>query len=306
MKWTFKGKFWILAALMFSLFAVALFASHALAIEDSYQPVENWAQLPSGTQWGLMSAVDVDAKGNIYALQRSDPTSKVIVLDANGKLLKTWGEGEFPSAHTLRVFDGAVWVTDRKLQQALKFDTDGKLLLALGQKEVAGDNNSQDSFNGVSDVAVAKNGDIFVSDGEGPNTRVVKFTKDGRFIKFWGTKGSGPGEFNTPHNIAIDSKGHVWVCDRGNKRLEEFDADGKFISQSTAFGAASTIFITKKDVMYVTSQPPTNEIIIGTTDGKILGHVEGLNNAQGLTVDAKGAVYVSESDGKAIVKFVKK
>jgi streptogramin lyase len=301
-----KLKSAIVTAALACLTVATLHPPRVAAAGDSYQLVENWAQLPAGTPWGLMSAVGVDAKGNIYALQRSDPTSKVIVLDSKGKYLKTWGEGEFPSAHTLRVFDGAVWITDRKLQQALKFDTDGKLLLALGQKGVAGDNNSQDSFNGVSDVAVGKNGDIFVSDGEGPNTRVVKFSRDGKFIKFWGAKGSGPGEFNTPHNIAIDSRGHVWVCDRGNKRLEEFDEDGNFLSQTTVFGAASTIFITKRDVMYVTSQPPTNEIIIGTTDGKIQGRIEGLNNAQGLTVDAKGAVYVSESDGKSIAKYVKK
>jgi streptogramin lyase len=311
-KYKSKAKSLALIAVVISFAIATIHPSHALAhalpADDSYsyQLVENWAQLPAGTQWGVMSAVDVDAKGNIYVLQRSDPTSKVIVFDSKGNYLKTWGEGEFPSAHTLRIIDGFVWITDRKLQQVFKFDTDGKLLLTLGQKEVAGDNNSEDSFNGTSDVAIGKNGDIFVSDGEGPNTRVVKFSKDGKFIKFWGTKGSGPGEFSVPHNIAIDSKGRVWVCDRGNKRLQVFDQDGKILDQTTQFGAASTIFITKDDVMYVTSQPPTNQIIIGTTDGKILGTIEGLNNAQGLAVDANGSVYVSESDGKAVVKFVKK
>src|SRR5579862_401100 len=166
------------------LLALAIFAiplSHVRADGDTYQLVDSWAQFPDGGQWGVMSAVDIDSKGNIYALQRDDKKSntksQVLVFDSKGKFLKAWAVGMFPVAHGLRVLaDGNVWVTDHGVQQVFKFDPDGNLLMALGQKGISGDNNSQDSFNGVSDIAMGKNGDLFVADGEGKNTRVVKFS----------------------------------------------------------------------------------------------------------------------------------
>lgn len=295
-----------LATLALAIAAVGTLNGHAADAALQYQRVENWAKLPDGTLWGVMTAVDIDSKGNIYAFQRGEPTSKVIVFDAQGKYLKSWGADEFPGAHSLRVLrDGSIWITDRKLEQVLKFDTDGKALLSIGQKGVAGDNNSEDSFNGVSDVAMAANGDLFVSDGEGPNTRIVKFTKEGKFIKFWGTKGSDPGQFVIPHNVAIDSKGRVWVCDRGNKRLQVFDQDGKFLDQFTQFGTASSLFITSDDMLYVADGAPENRIIIGTTDGKVLGTIDGLNGPHSLAVDSSGAVYVAESGGKSVLKYMR-
>jgi sugar lactone lactonase YvrE len=192
------------------------------------------------------------------------------------------------------------------MQQALKFDVSGRLLMVIGKKDVAGNNESTDTFNGVSDVAVAGNGDIFAADGEGGNSRVVKFSKEGRFIKSWGTKGSGNGEFNTPHSIAIDSKGRVWVCDRGNKRLQVFDQDGKYLDQMSQFGTPVSVFITKDDVMYVADPAPENQIVIGTMDGKVLERIEGLDSAHGVAVDSRGAVYVAESAGKTVLKYVKK
>jgi sugar lactone lactonase YvrE len=276
------------------------------AADVSYQPVDNWAQLPSGTQWGVMTGVDVDSKDNVYTFQREQPSSEVIVFDAHGKFLKSWGENEFPGAHALRILrDGNIWITDRKLEQVLKFDLDGKLLMSIGQKGVSGANDSEDSFNGVSDVAMAENGNLFVSDGEGPNTRVVKISPDGKFIKFWGTKGADPGQFNTPHSIAIDSKGRVWVCDRGNKRLEIFDQDGKFLDQMPQFGAASSIAI-KKDMVYVAATAPENRITVGTTDGHVTATIDGLNSPHEIAVDSTGAIYAAESNGKAVVKYIKK
>src|ERR1700680_4191400 len=108
--------------------------------------------------------------------------------------------------------------------------------MTLGKKGVMGDNNSRDSFNGMADLAVAKNGDVFIADGEGPNTRVGKTAKDGAFIQWWGGKGNPPGQFDTPHSIAIDSKGLVYVADRANNRIEIFDQGGKFLKQWTHFG----------------------------------------------------------------------
>jgi streptogramin lyase len=275
-------------------------------IDSAYRKVENWAQLPPGYAWGTMSAVAVDTKGNVYGFQRDDPTSKVIVFDKQGKYLKTWGEGSFPYPHGMGALrDGNIWTTDRQAQLVLKFDPDGKLLFSLGQKGVAGNMESTDTFNGASDVAMAENGDIFVSDGEGQNTRVVKFSKDGKFIKTWGAKGAAPGQMQTPHAIFIDGNGRVWVADRGNKRLQVFDQDGKFLDQMTQFGTPVSLFI-QGDTLFVASPAPENKVTIGTTDGKVLDVIEGLDAPHGIAVDANGAIYVAQSGGKSILKFVKK
>jgi hypothetical protein len=295
------------AALITLVMAATLHPSNLRAADGAYQLVENWAQLPPGTQWGVMSWVATDGGGNVYAFQRDEPTSKVMVFDAHGKYLKTWGKNGFSYAHSLRVLrDGFIWITDRKVQQVLKFDPDGKLLMSIGQKDVAGDNNSQDTFNGASDVVMAENGNIFVSDGEGANTRVVKFSNDGKFIKFWGTKGSGPGELSGPHCITTDAKGLLYVCDRGNKRIQVFDQDGKYLAQMAQFGTPVSIAITRDDMMFVASPAPENRITIGRTTGEVLEKIEGLNSPHGLDVDSSGAIYVAESAGKAVLKYVKK
>jgi DNA-binding beta-propeller fold protein YncE len=294
-----------LAAVLVTLVAVVALRPSQVRAAGTYQLVEGWAQLPAGVQWGVMTAVDVDAKGNVYAFQR-EPTPQVMVFDASGKYLKTWGQSMFEYPHGLRVLrDGFVWTADRKSQQALKFDGNGTLLMSLGQKDVAGDNESTTAFNGVSDVAMGANGDIFVSDGEGGNTRVVKFSKDGKFIKAWGTKGAGPGELSGPHCIATDSKGRVWVCDRGNKRLEVFDQDGKYLDQMVQFGAPVSVAFGRDDLMYVATQPE-NRVMIATIDGKILETIEGLVNPHEIAVDSTGALYVAESAGKSVKKYVRK
>ena len=163
-------------------------------------PIENWAQLPAGVQWGQVISVRPGRHGNIWVFHRSEPT--ILEFDASGKLLKSFGTGMFVQAHGLAIDrDGNVWVTDAqgkdgKGQQVFKFSPDGKILMTLGKAGVAG--SGPDTFNGPSDVVVAPNGDIFVADGHGgdTNARVVKFSKDGKFIKAWGKKGSGPGEFD--------------------------------------------------------------------------------------------------------------
>jgi hypothetical protein len=295
------------AVLIVLVMAATMHPSNVRAAGGTYQLVENWAQLPPGTEWGVMSWVATDARGNVYAFQRDEPSSKVIVFDAHGKYLKSWGENEFSYAHSLRVLrDGFIWITDRKMQQVLKFNPDGKLLMSIGRKDVAGDNNSQDAFNGASDVVMAENGDIFVSDGEGANTRVVKFSSSGKFIKFWGTKGSGPGELSGPHCITTDSKGRLYVCDRSNKRIQVFDQDGKYLDQMAQFGTPVSIAITKDDMMFVASPAPENRITIGRTSGEVLEKIEGLNSAHGLDVDSSGNIYVAESAGKAVLKYVKR
>lgn len=275
-----------------------------------YQLVPKWAQIPGDGNWGTMSAVSIDTDGTIYVLQRTDPggpDSAVMAFDPQGRFLRSWGKGEFPSAHGLRVGPNhTIWVTDRKLEQVIEYDNQGKELMTLGTKNVAGDNTSETAFNGVADVAFGKDGDIFIADGEGPNTRVVMFSRTGKLLKMWGTKGADVGQFDTPHNLAIDSRGRIWVCDRGNKRIEIFDQDGKFLEQTTQFGTPSAIAISKDGMVYVADYMPGNSIMIGTLDGKILGEIDGLKGAHGLAIDPDGSIYVAESSGKTVDKYVKK
>lgn len=314
MKTEFKGLVAAGAGLLLAIAIVAAVMTPSnVRADGTYQQVDNWG-LPAGGVWGVMSAVGVDAKDNVFAFKRSDPgqkdgplNSKIMVFDPSGKLLRTWGENFVLSAHGLRLdSDGFVWITDKTGDQVFKFSPSGELLMTLGKKGVAGGMDSKDAFNGPSDVVVAKNGDIFVTDGESSNARVVKFSKDGTFIKFWGSRGSDPGQLADPHSIALDSAGRVYVANRINKRIEVFDSDGKYLNQLPQFGAPACIYITKDDTLYVAAGAPQNWIAIGTTDGKILDKITGLNGPHWVTVDSTGAIYVAEVPGMSLKKFVKK
>jgi DNA-binding beta-propeller fold protein YncE len=279
----------------------------APAAESQYQLVENWAQLPPGvTKWGAATGVDVDRHGNVYVLHRNE-SMPVMMFDSHGKFLRSWGQGMFKTTHFLRVDRfGFIWVTDRGNMQAFKFNSDGKLLMTLGKKGVTGDNTSPDSFNGMADLAVSRNGDIFIADGEGPNTRVARFSKDGKFIKWWGGKGTAPGQFNVPHSIAIDSKGRVYVADRSNNRIQIFDQVGKFLDQWTNLGTPWGLFV-RNDLMYIVDGTENNCLLIaGIKDGKVLEKIGGLANATAVAVDSGGAIYVGEVNGANVKKFVKK
>ncbi len=295
-------------------------------LPNPYRPIDNWAQLPAGVQWGQVISVQPDNHGNLWVFHRSDPP--ILEFDASGRFLKSFGAGMFVEPHGLAIDrDGNVWVTDAqgkdgKGQQVFKFSPDGKVLMTLGKAGVAG--AGPDTFNGPCDVVVAPNGDIFVADGHGgdTNARVVKFSKDGKFIKEWGKKGSGPGEFDTLHSIAMDSKGRVFVADRGNSRIQIFDQDGKFIDQWKQFGRPSGIFISKNDTLYSVdsqSDEKTNPgvkrgIRIGSArDGAVKAFIADTSPdpkialAEGVSADAKGEiVYAAGVSSMALHKFVKK
>ena len=255
------------------LAAFALGTGAFAQTSNSKYEVTLFGTLPPGEQvWNLPRSVAADGKGTVYLLRASDPP--VLVFDRQGKLLKTWGSGLFKEAHSIDLDrDGNLWITDRADNVVYKFTTDGKQLMAIGKKGVAGDNNSTDLFHGASDVAVAPNGDFFVSDGQGGNNRIVKFSKDGKFIKAWGTKGSAPGQFETPHALALDSKGRLLVVDEQERkmpRIQIFDQDGNFLEQWDKIGLKlpTGIAIAADDTVYI-GDMDANAIFI-VKDGKVL------------------------------------
>ena len=282
----------------------------------SYRLVPNWGQLPAGIQLGEVPGMTIDAAGRIFSFNRAEPP--IIEFDASGTVLKTWGEKMFVWPHGIRVDrNGFLWITDGRArdgigQQVFKYTREGQLVMTLGKKGVSG--NGPDTFNSPTDVAVAPNGDIFVSDGH-VNSRIVKFSKDGTFIKAWGKRGDGPGEFNVPHTIFFDSRGRLLVGDRSNRRIQIFDQDGTFLDQWTQFGSPSGIFIAPDDTLYVVDYNDKMALFVGSAkDGSIRYRSEQVL-AEGVAADAQGSIYVGETvighlgdtiTGHAVKKLVKR
>ena len=309
---------------------------------NPYRTVENWAKLPDGRAWGQVISADIDHDGkSIWVVERCGGTScaksdlaPVLKFDSSGNLVKSFGAGMIVRPHGLFIDkNNDVWVTDGdaengKGDQVFEFSQDGKVLLTLGKAGIAGD--GPDAFNKPSDVLVAPNGDIFVADGHGPgsNARIVKFSADGKFIKAWGKEGTGPGEFNNPHSLAMDSKGRLFVADRGNSRIQIFDQDGRFLEEWRQFGRPSGVFIDKNDALYVADSESNlarnpgfrRGIRIGSVrDGKVTAFIpdpvlnpgQGLEPtngtaAEGVAADAAGNIYGAEVGPRNFKRYEKK
>jgi len=272
-----------------------------------YRPVAGWPQVPADVTLGAVSAVATDKADHVYVFHRGP--KPVLVFDKGGKFLRSWGDEFLKTPHGLRIDgDGNVWVTDIGYHQVMKFDADGKLLLSLGKKGEAG--NSPDQFDRPTDVAVAPGGEFYVSDGYG-NSRVLKFSKDGKFLKQWGKKGTGEGDFHLPHAIWLDPKGRVLVADRENQRIQVFDADGQFLAQWKEGGAPYGLFVAS-DRLFV-ADGVANWVKMLDLNGKAIGRFGEKGTGPGqfqlphmLCVDSAGSVYVTEITGKRIQKFVPK
>jgi len=278
--------------------------------------VSNWGEPPAGFTWADLKSVnsvnyDPNGKGSMVVLvtppNPSDPS--VWVFDYNGKLQKTWGANMFVRPYDLVVDrSGYLWIIDEKQNFIFKFTEDGKQLMTLGKKGVTGDNASHDSFDGPTDVAIARNGDIFVTDGY-DNSRVVKFDKNGKFLMvIGGTKGAEIGQFNLPHRVYIDSKGEVVIQDRVNKRIQFWTQDGKFIKQWTDLGLMypAGMDLLPDDTLYLSDSDGQSVKIV--KDDKILDAIGGLDGMRPhqVTVDKFGALYVSSEPDKIVKKIVRK
>ena len=318
--------------------------------------IKDWADLPDGREWGSTAGVDIDpVDGHIWAYDRCGGVALAGGCDANevdpifkfhretGEILASFGAGLFALPHGIHVdAEGNVWVTDSagnesgtKGHQVIKFSPDGEMLMTLGQAGVAG--SEPGMLNEPCDVITAANGDIFVSDGhsgqndnppEGSTGRIVKFSADGEYIMEWGQIGSGPGEFRTPHGMAFDSEGRLFVADRGNHRIQIFDQEGNHLDSYYQFSRISGLFIDGDDNLYAIDSESSPARHDGWMTGIRIGHAsedrvtafipphasergdQGVAG-EGVAVDSEGNVYAAEGPisradaGGGLTKYVR-
>jgi DNA-binding beta-propeller fold protein YncE len=225
-----------------------------------YQADDQWAALPSGWSWPEVAGVAVDSQDRVFVFNRGE--HPVIVFDRTGRFLTSWGEGAFVRPHGITIDpDDAVYCTDDLGHAVRKYTPEGRLLLTLGTPGKPSDTGATSidyrtiryagpPFHYPTNVALAANGDLYVSDGYG-NARVHRFSPDGRLLDSWGEPGGGPGQFRVPHGIAIDRQGIVYVADRENSRLQLFTPDGEYISEWTDVARPSQVFIAGDGRIYV-------------------------------------------------------
>lgn len=299
----------VLIATLAALWGAALHAAPSKVGE--YRVEAGWpagAKEAPGYGSAAVSAVAVDQNGEVYVFQRAP--RPVLVFGRDGKYLRSWGEGMFTSPHGCR-FDpqGNLWLTDNADHRVMKFTPDGKLLATFGVKGQPGEDERH--FNKPADVAFAPNGDVYVADGYG-NSRVVRFSRDGKYLGTWGKPGRGEGEFHLVHSVAIDRRGRVYVADRENDRIQVFTAEGKFQAQWKDVGRPFGLWMTPDQRLFV-ADGRDNTVSIYDLEGKRLARWGGTGDAPGqmnlahlITVDDQGAVYVTEINGKRVQKFVAK
>lgn len=308
------------ALILLSGSALAEPAQRAAGLPDPFGPAQtNWASPEGGGEWGSTAGIERGPHGEIWAIGRcganncdGSDQAPIRELDlGTGKPIKSIGAGLFVFPHGLYVDRrGDIWVTDsavskdgRKGLQVIKLSPDGKVLMRLGVAGVAGADETH--FQSPTDIVTAPNGDILVADGHAPTpvipasdvARIVKFSKDGKFLKQWGSKGAGPGQFNNPHALAMDSKGRLFVADRGNARIEIFDQDGKFLAEWKQLGRPSGFYIDGRDTLYAIDADSTDAINPGFRKGVWIGSAATGKPRAFVPDDAAGEGVVVGPDG---------
>jgi DNA-binding beta-propeller fold protein YncE len=294
---------------------------------SGYEANAQWAKLPAGWSWSEATAVAVDSQDRVWVFNRGE--HPVMAFRRDGTFLHAWGEGLFTRPHGITIApDDSVFLTDDLGHVVRKYTPDGRLLMTLGtpgQASATGSTSidfrtirqSAGPFNYPTNLAIAANGDLFISDGYG-NARVHHFTADGKLLHSWGEPGAGPGQFHVPHGIAIDSEGIVYIADRENSRIQLFSPEGRFLREWANLARPSQLSIVK-DRFYVAelgyragmwpgTHPPTPDatggrVSIRDRNGNVLATWGGGENptAPGdffaphdIAVDSHGAIYVAE------------
>ncbi|MQF69791.1 hypothetical protein FIM12_05625 [SAR202 cluster bacterium AD-804-J14_MRT_500m] len=265
----------------------------------TFEMVRPWGTLPAGMSFGTISHVAVDSADRVYVYHRGDPP--VVVFDTDGNYLSSWGSGVIADAHGIYMTpDDDLFMVDRDVHEVIKFTLDGKPLLRLGQREKPA---LQAPFNHPTDVAVAPNGDIYVSDGYA-NSCVHRFDAEGKYILSWGSPGADSGQFTTPHGIWAPEDGRIYVTDRENNRVQVFSPEGDYLDQWSVRIGAMDIFMDPKGNFFVTDQTPGFTVF--DRDGTIVTRARTFENAHGLWGDSKGNMYLAPATiGGLMTKLIK-
>ena len=303
---------------------------------NQYELVKDWPKLPDSFKLGNPTGIGIDTSQNIFIFQRAErewpligpmpdtyiSSKTILMLDReNGEILNSWGDNLFIMPHGLTVDrNNNIWVTDVGLHQVFKFSHDGKLLIKIGEAKVSG--NDSTHFNRPTDIAVAKDGSFYISDGYG-NSRIVKFSSTGKYLFEWGEKGDKPGEFNIPHAIDLDERGNVYVADRENNRVQIFNSLGKFLKQwtdknfgricSVTFGKVKNNFVAVDDVTsWFKLKHNGSDIILFDSTGNLLSKFGRSGFYDGpkcwyhdVAIDNEENIYIEDILGNRIQKFKK-
>ena len=281
----------------------------------AYELVEDFAKLPEGETFGLISRLTTDSQGRLYVFQRKDPA--VLVFDPDGKFLRSWGSGQFKRPHGFKIVDDLAYLTDQLDNVAMIYTLEGKLLKQLGTRGQPSDTGCEDwhnlpqraagPFNHPTEMMPGPSGDLYVTDGY-RNSRVHRFTRDGELIQSWGQPGkTEPGEFHLPHTLAISPDGTLYVSDRANARVQIFTPDGKFIGMWTGMGGPNDIARDKNGIFYLLEQATaTSKPSVSVRDGNgaVLTRWE-MPHAHGMGIDSSGSIYVGRTKELRVDKYVR-
>ena len=280
-----------------------------------YELVQSWVTLPDSMTFGTVSSVAADSQNRVYVYQRKDPP--IVVLDSDGNYLNSWGISAFNLPHGFCIVDDVIYLTDREDSVCLKYTLDGKPLMVLGDRGVHSDTGCEEPgelvpraagpFNYPSEMYPSPSGDLYVSDGY-RNSRVHRFSAEGRYITSWGTPGKGgPGEFHLPHSLLIDEEGLVYVCDRENNRIQVFTPEGEFITMWTDMTRPNDISQSVDGDFYIaesTFEGSTPRITVRDKEGEILSSWES-RQAHGLWVDKQDSVYLALPGAQSVDKYIR-
>lgn len=296
-------------ALLLLATSAALWAELKSGPALPHGPVENWAQLPKGWNFGEVSGVDVDRNDNVWVFHRGP--RPVMQFDKTGKLLQAWMEVPVKSSHGIRVDpEGNVWLVDVAAHAVIKCSPEGRVLMVMTNAGgTPGDNSTKYAFNKPTGLTFRPNGDFYVSDGY-VNSRVVRYNRAGDYVLQWGKKGTGDSEFDIVHDVTTDRRGRVYVADRTNGRVQVFDENGKFLTKWTDLGNPWGLFyVDREDAIYM-ADGQQNRILKLNLEGQILGQLGSFGKGPGkldfahhIAVDSAGSIYVAEIKNWRVQKF---